>query len=593
MTASQFTRRSTDICAECRARKIRCDGQQDGCGNCARLESSCSFQRNEDVDVQPLLQRQRVRLACVACRSLKARCGGQLPGCRRCHLKGIECVYKPSKRASTNASKSTTSIHELPATMTALPEGTVSALGGHTSPVADAPRSHTLSPEVEIHHPSGASDTASTRLHVPVSDCDLHGSAVMNEEIVMQAFDNFFRHLRPIPAFSFLHKASLLQRYQAGLVDRSMILAVIGIVTAMTDFPAVSKECGARCIQEAERLVISDFGSPSVLKTQVLVLIIKYYAWQREHSKSFMLLATASRFAYAMKLNYEAPDLSFVAQESRRRLMWSIYVLDTIFGSGVRELTLCPDETLLIQLPCHERNFDFDLPQVTEPLKLMSHQPLSDNVGFVGLYVRIMNLRSKILRATKNAVVSQNHEQVPALVEGLKSELDTFMARVPASLHFSSKSLHLHAHSSDLCPFLLVHLWWRQCYCDLYRVTLRGLREALPCAALDQLGPEFVIYCQFQCFEAAKALSAVFRSSLALKVTLPVMGSEIYACAYQCVRLLFYAYRHYGASLSLSVESVTDHAMQCLLLLRRLPAISPAAVQIVSLPLDGFLNQLT
>ncbi|KAK6380867.1 hypothetical protein LTS17_005068 [Exophiala oligosperma] len=418
--------------------------------------------------------------------------------------------------------------------MTASPEGTVSALGGHTSPVADAPRSHTLSPEVEIHHPSGASDTASTRLHVPVSDCDLHGSAVMNEEIVMQAFDNFFRHLRPIPAFSFLHKASLLQRYQAGLVDRSMILAVIGIVTAMTDFPAVSKECGARCIQEAERLVISDFGSPSVLKTQVLVLIIKYYAWQREHSKSFMLLATASRFAYAMKLNYEAPDLSFVAQESRRRLMWSIYVLDTIFGSGVRELTLCPDETLLIQLPCHERNFDFDLPQVTEPLKLMSHQPLSDNVGFVGLYVRIMNLRSKILRATKNAVVSQNHEQVPALVEGLKSELDTFMARVPASLHFSSKSLHLHAHSSDLCPFLLVHLWWRQCYCDLYRVTLRGLREALPCAALDQLGPEFVIYCQFQCFEAAKALSAVFRSSLALKVTLPVMGSEIYACAYQC-----------------------------------------------------------
>jgi hypothetical protein len=101
MEDAKPTKRSVNICAECRARKVRCDGRRHVCTNCERLNLSCSFQRAEDSpDVQ--LERRRVRLACASCHALKARCSGQLPKCQRCRTKGIDCVYAPSKRASAN-----------------------------------------------------------------------------------------------------------------------------------------------------------------------------------------------------------------------------------------------------------------------------------------------------------------------------------------------------------------------------------------------------------------------------------------------------------------------------------------------------------
>ena len=101
MESSKSTKRSANICAECRARKVRCDGRRHVCSNCERLNLSCSFQRSgSSPELQ--LERRRVRLACASCHSLKARCSGQLPKCQRCRSKGIDCVYAPSKRASTN-----------------------------------------------------------------------------------------------------------------------------------------------------------------------------------------------------------------------------------------------------------------------------------------------------------------------------------------------------------------------------------------------------------------------------------------------------------------------------------------------------------
>ena len=103
MDSAKSTKRSANICAECRQRKVRCGGRgaQEGCLNCCRLDLSCSFQRSGAPECQ--LERRRVRLACANCHGLKARCSGQLPKCQRCRTKGIECVYAPSKRASTNA----------------------------------------------------------------------------------------------------------------------------------------------------------------------------------------------------------------------------------------------------------------------------------------------------------------------------------------------------------------------------------------------------------------------------------------------------------------------------------------------------------
>lgn len=101
MSTSKHSKRSSNICAECRHRKVRCDGRRNVCGNCERLSLPCSFQRGDSQDFDPIVERRRVRLACSHCHSLKARCSGSLPKCQRCQSKGIDCIYTSSKRVST------------------------------------------------------------------------------------------------------------------------------------------------------------------------------------------------------------------------------------------------------------------------------------------------------------------------------------------------------------------------------------------------------------------------------------------------------------------------------------------------------------
>ena len=403
----------------------------------------------------------------------------------------------------------------------------------------------------------------------------------------MNALDNFFRHIHPIPVFSFLHKASIIQRYQAGLLDNGLILALFGITAQLTNLGPGMKEKGTECVAAAEAIVMQGIGQPSVIKIQTLILIIKHHTLSGRFNGAFMLLATAARFAFALRLNYEAPTLCFLAQESRRRLMWSLYIVDTVFAAGMKEMTLCPADSIHIQLPCQERNFEFDLEQETEPLQPRPGQPLSASVGSLGLYLRVLWFRSRVLQSTKEAVVAPDGaaERVPAIVEGLVSELDDFAASLPASFQFSEKNLQLRAYSPRLCPYILIHIWLRQCYCELYRVTVDGLQDNPSPESLSNLDPNFINFCHWQCYEQAKALSAIFGSLCNLKSGLPVMDIDIDASAYQCARLIFSTYRHHADDLRLSLESVREEAKRCLRLLQLLPRWSPPGTRLASIPL--------
>ena len=395
----------------------------------------------------------------------------------------------------------------------------------------------------------------------------------------MLALDNFFKHIHPIPVYSFLHKASIIQRYEAGTVDSGLLLSIIGISSQLTNLGPGMREYGAECIATAESLVMRDIGKPSVIKIQTLILIIKHHKLCRRWTSAFMLLGTAMRFAYALRLNYEASTLCFLAQESRRRLMWSLYILDSTLAGGIPDMILCRPEALYIQLPCQERNFEFDLEQETEPLSPPNpKQPLSESVGALGIYLRVMWLRARILNATKETVTAALFDpvQLQRMIESFVEELDDLHSSLPASFHFSEKNLHLRAYSTRLCPYILIHTWWRQCYTDLYRITMPGIREALPRAKTDRLDPNFVNYCHWQCYDNAKALSDIFRACIALKSGLPTMDLEIHACAYQSARILFYTYRHHAAQLNLTVEIVDDQAQQCLDVLEHLPVDTPA-----------------
>ncbi|KAK6081144.1 transcriptional regulatory protein [Seiridium cupressi] len=577
-------------CQPCRLRKVKClIGDGTSCANCERLGFTCSFadtspQGDGDSNAQVSLPRRRVRLACINCHSRKARCSGETPTCARCQAQGIDCVYRPTKRSGgALTGQPGNSDHE--SVSSEPPEKRRMTTEDACARTVRGPNDHgNLNGGYSSwppNHESSADPISASELLLTQTCRNI---TFPDETIITRTFNNFFRHIHHVPVFSFMHRASLMQRYHAGMMDKPLLLALVGITSLLTDLGPGMREYGTKCIDECQRMILADLENPSTIKIQALVFIMKHRMLNRRFTSAFMLASLAGRFAYALRLNYENPNLCFLARESRRRLMWAFLTIDSGINGGYPDFTLLPSEALHVQLPCNERNFEFDLPQVTGHLKPIPTTPFPDDVGSLALHVRLLWIRSRILYCTKNVIAMPETElaELPRLVEVLAQELKLFNEHLPASFRFSESNLRLRAYSPRLCVFIMIHIWFRQCYCDLYRIVMTGLKEALPRSSLDRLPPQFVALCERQCYEHAVAMVDIFRLTLSLDGGLPVTDLDLSACAYQCARMIYFVHHMNSSSeFQLTADQMHDHAQKCLQITRHMMHI-PAGLAIHS-----------
>jgi hypothetical protein len=135
------------------------------------------------------------------------------------------------------------------------------------------------------------------------------------------------------------------------------------------------------------------------------------------YANAFMLTATAVRMAQALQVNIEhstdilcnspSPSPSASSKESRRRLMWSCFIMDCWVGSGVDQLTLLDERDINIQLPCQEQNFILQIPCITETIdgKMLDFlgedtRPARavDNMGLLAFFIQLTSLRKRVLK---------------------------------------------------------------------------------------------------------------------------------------------------------------------------------------------------
>ncbi|PNY19707.1 transcriptional regulatory protein [Tolypocladium capitatum] len=557
-------KKSPSTCGTCRTRKVRCDGAHPLCSSCRRLGFPCSYGGAEPEAWSVALPRRRVRQACLSCHGRKARCSGHLPACERCRAQGLACVYRPGRRVKTSV-RGSCGDAKSPRSR----EGGDGDRGGDDA--------HDDSDAALTDHPCAA--TPSTfNLDVPCPDESF-------DALIGRTLDQFFRHVHHIPMYSFLHRASLMEQYNAGKVDKALLLALVGITSCLTDMGSGVREYGGRCVDNAEALIFADYTRPSAFKVQALVFMVKHRILSNKFSSAFVLFSIASRFAAALRLNYDSPSLCFLARESRRRLMWSLFCIDSGISSGFRDFSLWRADRIHVGLPCNERNFEFDLPQPTEKLVPDSDEPLPphpEDVGSMALHVRIFHIRQKIIEFTKGAVVSRgiNTTEMQTTVLSLHRELDDFANRLPASFQFSESSLRLRGYSPRICVFVMIHVWWRQCHCDLYRIALAGFREALPRPILETLDDSFIQHCQRQCLDHSLEMVSIFSAMQRLGAK-PVADLDLALCAYQCARMLKYAYHVNGHKFGLTAEGVTEQGKVCLRTIEQC-CVGPSAAVIVS-----------
>lgn len=176
---------------------------------------------------------------------------------------------------------------------------------------------------------------------------------------------------------------------------------------------------GSQWAKIAEQIFFADYSTISVTKLKVLVLLHDHEARLGNYAGSFLLTGLIVRMAHGLQINTEystdilckggsnAPnDVSL--REARRRLMWACYVVDVWAGSGVDQLAILNDRDIKLQLPCNERQFLLQIPNVTERLqsgKVLDFLPASDipekpweNMGMSAYYVRIIHIWRHVLR---------------------------------------------------------------------------------------------------------------------------------------------------------------------------------------------------
>jgi poly [ADP-ribose] polymerase len=533
MSTSPRPQKRTNTCVTCRARKVRCDGRRGICTNCERLGFSCSYDENVGVEVVQgegngvaiSVPRRRVRQACQNCHARKARCSGSMPSCDRCRAQRLECVYRPGKRSLP-----------LPLPNPAAAPSPGSGMDLDAPPGPGAPNDYTSS--------SNASPATAA---VDPTEPD--------EALALKAFDNFFRHIYHVAMFSFLHRPSLMELYHAGSLDRALVLSVVGITSLLTDLGPGMVDYGNRCIEESVSLCLAGLEKPTISRLQALVLAVKHRILSKRFSSAFMLHAIASRFATALRLYQENTDLCFLAREARRRLMWSIYMIDASIATGQADVAIWFDaeRQIQLQLPCNERNFDFDLPDPTEPLRPPGPDPttgivppLPDVLGLMALHIRLYWMRARILQCTSRAAASPTAETLallPGQLAELAAELEVFEARLPVSFRENEANFRLRSYSTRLNIFITTHMLWRQCHLDLYRLFLPGLKEALAPAALQQLDSHFVMHSRRSCYEHARRMADMMSQLLSLSSTSstpPVADLDLTGCAFHCSRVLYH-----------------------------------------------------
>ncbi|CRK26401.1 hypothetical protein BN1723_006590 [Verticillium longisporum] len=252
------------------------------------------------------------------------------------------------------------------------------------------------------------------------------------------------------------------------LLLKVMVASGLRIVDELPESQATAKAW----VQEAQHDLLRHIGKQSVSQLQALVVIIRFHYVVGEVSDAWNLLSLAARLIFTMRLNWEDDGLDAVTQETQRRLVWAIYLIDRQFSGGIEDLAVCAVERMHIRLPCDDHSFRRGMKSKAEYLHDIARCKSGD-MDILSYNVRLVASRDRILRYTKRVrrgCSSPADSTDEATV--LHKELDDFAEALPDDLKLTSERLLYMSHSDEASEYIALHTIWLQCYCDLYRFLI-------------------------------------------------------------------------------------------------------------------------
>ncbi|KAL6412460.1 hypothetical protein AUP68_03663 [Ilyonectria robusta] len=356
-------------CRQCRARKVKCDRSGPCCGACTRLKLACSFSpgAQDQDDIVPRdstlteagMKRRRTRQACRQCRVLKIKCSGENP-CSRCRSRSQRCIHVDSSSSSRQL--------DLPV---------VQQAWSCSTPDSNS-QSNTISPSADIS--TMQADKVTTRKYI----------------------EAYFDRSNPMSCI-FLHRPSILADWSQEKIDPVLLkaLCALGLMllcNGMDSNVNDSLSLARNWLADVQQCLLAKVGRMTIVQLQALILIVRYRLESGDTAEAWALLPLAARLAFTLRLNYELTSMQPIGQESRRRMVWAIWLIDRQFSDGIQDLAVFPTERVHIRLPCDDHSFERGIPSRAQYLNGLGLQTEGYNMDILSYYLQLHVSRDRILK---------------------------------------------------------------------------------------------------------------------------------------------------------------------------------------------------
>ncbi|KAG9251865.1 uncharacterized protein F5Z01DRAFT_626721 [Emericellopsis atlantica] len=392
---------------------------------------------------------QRAGGACVRCRKGKTKCVYETgePPCRNCAKGPHEC-YLPSERMAYLHGQA--------------PGRPVSA--SHSRP----PRDAAPGPAGSIPEPRPlvvASTPSANRT------TNAHKEFITNEHL--QECERVV--LRTFPACVAFHKTSILQDIQAPdhTLEPVLIYSLLA-VAARTSRPMIrrygSPTAGAETwAAKALGPINVNLNNPTLADVQALCLVIIHEWGSGKAVAAYIFLGQAVRMLQMYRIvnshNSGRDDYGFVADETQRRTLWLLYMLDCLLTSTPgRRSALTEADYADVSLPCSEDHFDSEEPvyvktlaqqlEATNHSAVVSPPPGTGEMGDFGFIILAATIwREVVAMLTTNTIYSYREESVTKLLR----EVDNLRAMLPYQLADKPGQLKNHVTKGTGDTFAMLH----------------------------------------------------------------------------------------------------------------------------------------
>ncbi|KAK3323384.1 hypothetical protein B0T19DRAFT_202360 [Cercophora scortea] len=396
-------------------------------------------------------------MASSVVRSTALRAGG---ACVRCRKGKTKCVYENGRAPCKNCAKG---MHEC-----YLPSESMSHGGHGVSPARVQQRvvRESLPVERVVSSASGERQGPST------SGASRHASST-TEKLTPEVMQECERVIsKTLPACVAFHKPSFLQQLKNTSMDPTMVNALL--TTAARHSPSMIRRYGGHgggssaaehFATKTINLIMQALDQPSLADIQSLCLLVVHEWGCRNAVRAYIYLGQAARMAQMYRVvhthHHQSDPDQFLQDESFRRTLWLIYILDCFLTSSPgRHPALSSHDVNDVSLPCLDMNYHFGSPVFVRTLNGSTPSAMGDAAGPLGevgefghIVLATKAWRNVVEMMTTTTLETFSEDQCLAL----EQDIDDIRRSLP--MHFADKAnqINLHITMGSGYTYAMIH----------------------------------------------------------------------------------------------------------------------------------------